>query len=1149
MPVDIKQLNGIMDTDNPNEVIAPQHHKYAKNIRFRNGVVQGIPGTRLIPNNLPAGQNQCIGSFYDSIRQRIIWFNWNSNLRHGIYQYDIDDDELLPLLVSFTDSASDILDFDLDFPIPSVVMLYTTEDDGDILHWTDRRNRPMKLNVKDALANLYGTNWLEEYLTVNRVTPPLPPQCSYEDDATVTINNLKSKLYQFRYRYWYKDNNKSTWSSWGKLFAPTNPDDLAVNTDPTKNNRIDVIVNTGADDCIKIEIAFRQSEATNFSDPYSAVVLDKTDLSIIDNGLYTFQFFNDGAYPPVDVEISNLLWSNVPQKANAMELLNGNVIDYGGTTEGYDYDEVQDIDVTISTVSNAGNPLLSFITSSFNWYFEDPLPRIYRGTQALFSGDMSLVTGVTLGVQYELDFVTYSYTSFYTHTPGNTIQDMVALFRTDINANATGFNAYTLTDNNADNTIAPNTIAVTADTINFVLGSLTMTITITSSGSSVSDINIAVFHPLSKYRWGRVYFDEYDETNGVITTDVLNIETPEVNTTSATQMNVPKITFEVNDQPPIWAKKFSWVFGNSSTFENILYTVSAATAKDTNFGYLDITNQQTNQNKYPSYGYANGDRCRVIGRYSLGSVNLVDVPIVDLVTSPNINGVNKTGQWLKVPYSAGQMSSFGTAGHDHYTIEIYTPALNTSPDLQKYFEIGEQYPILNPGTVSRAHGGQTQDQIVATQPAIYVFTRGDFYIRKRKLPLNADLTGVSDVWIIDESVSDQYPSKVKNNGRAYVIDPSAVNTFYGTRHRWSLKYQQNTNLNETNIFKALTNLDEIDRSKGDIQRIIAEDRLVYFYQNRGVGNYSVYGRYVRNNDGSTALITSEDIITPGNIDYLQGQFGLGDQYCGLVKGSGERHYFADPVRGYLIRRSGDGLEPISEQNLGQYHIRSLILPYDNTYYRPDGSKAKILGCYDFLEEQYMPVLQSGAVGDYSIDAHCFSFNEKRNGFCSFYDILNPDWVMSAEAKIYSWKNGQLYVHDAEAAGEWSRIYGIKYYPSITLVFNDKVAIKKTFEALAYQGNQHWVAPINGDIITSQPNSQTGMPQISALKEWNYEIEEGLFYAYLNRDANSMQDAREGLTIGDYLKGTSIEIKLTYYGNDFANLFLPYVKWDASSRNL
>jgi hypothetical protein len=380
-----------------------------------------------------------------------------------------------------------------------------------------------------------------------------------------------------------------------------------------------------------------------------------------------------------------------------------------------------------------------------------------------------------------------------------------------------------------------------------------------------------------------------------------------------------------------------------------------------------------------------------------------------------------------------------------------------------------------------------------------------------------------------------------------VVDESARNTFYGTRHRWSEEYQQNTNINETNIFYPL-NLDEIDRSKGDIQRIICEDRVVYFYQNRGVGNYAVYGRYVKNNDGSTALITTTDIITPGNINYLLGQWGLGDQFCSLVRAS-NIHYFADPVRGYLIRRSQDGLTPISELNFGQYYIRSLIVPYNNTWTRPDGSWAKILGCYDFFEEQYMSFFQSGTSGSLSIDAYALSWNEKNNGFLSFYDILNPDWMMSAEDKMYGWKNGQLYVFDNEEAGNWCKFFGTKYYPSITLVYNDKVQIKKTFEALAYQGNQYWVAPVNGDIVTSQPNPQTGMAQISQLKEVDFDIEEGLRYAAFWRDANSMSDAREALVNGDFLKGTSIEVKLTYYGNDFANLYLPYVKYDLSSRNL
>ena len=43
--------------------------------------------------------NQCIGSYYDELKQRVFYFNWNSNGYNGIYIYDIKLNITTPLLV------------------------------------------------------------------------------------------------------------------------------------------------------------------------------------------------------------------------------------------------------------------------------------------------------------------------------------------------------------------------------------------------------------------------------------------------------------------------------------------------------------------------------------------------------------------------------------------------------------------------------------------------------------------------------------------------------------------------------------------------------------------------------------------------------------------------------------------------------------------------------------------------------------------------------------------------------------------------------------------------------------------------------------------------------------------------------------------
>ena len=59
------------------------HHSDAQNIIFRgNGVnmkAENLPGTRLVTNSLPTGTNQTIGTFYDSVNNRIFYSSSNSS--------------------------------------------------------------------------------------------------------------------------------------------------------------------------------------------------------------------------------------------------------------------------------------------------------------------------------------------------------------------------------------------------------------------------------------------------------------------------------------------------------------------------------------------------------------------------------------------------------------------------------------------------------------------------------------------------------------------------------------------------------------------------------------------------------------------------------------------------------------------------------------------------------------------------------------------------------------------------------------------------------------------------------------------------------------------------------------------------------------
>jgi hypothetical protein len=130
----------------------------------------------------------------------------------------------------------------------------------------------------------------------------------------------------------------------------------------------------------------------------------------------------------------------------------------------------------------------------------------------------------------------------------------------------------------------------------------------------------------------------------------------------------------------------------------------------------------------------------------------------------------------------------------------------------------------------------------------------------------------------------------------------------------------------------------------------------------------------------------------------------------------------------------------------------------------------------------------------------------------------------------------------------TNFYGIQYHSYITLVFNKDVALKKKFLTVSYQGNTIWTSPTNGSITTSLVNPQTGLFQQSQLISVDYEVNEGLYYAALWRDANSGIDPVIALLEGDYLGGNWIAIKFTYTGSNTAYILMPYVNYIPSPRN-
>ena len=381
--------------------------------------------------------------------------------------------------------------------------------------------------------------------------------------------------------------------------------------------------------------------------------------------------------------------------------------------------------------------------------------------------------------------------------------------------------------------------------------------------------------------------------------------------------------------------------------------------------------------------------------------------------------------------------------------------------------------------------------------------------------MELDVMTSTNITIIEDSFSDVYKLKANSNSRPLAFDKNAAQVYYPTLVRYSMPKVAGTQVNELNRFY-YQNSDEYDRQRGDIRRLKVRGGQLKVFQDRGCGAVGVLEHMLFNTDGSSNLIQTNKIIN--QIHYYLGDYGMG--WCdSSLTSSSNADYFVDPVRGYQVRLSNDGFTPISETCKAQYAGTTLATKYASPTGGTLGGYAKILGAYDFYEEEYVAVFQ----GFYGWINTTIAFNEKENRYSTFYDYA-PEWLTSAEGTMISFRSGGLYLHDNTT--NYANFYGTQYKPSIKLIFNDFPTTKKRYNTITMLGNKTWVPDTNGDITTN-------LGQTSSLQFADFISKDDKIHAAFKRDTSSTG----GLYNGNVLKGSWAQINLKpVNGNEFVNLY-------------
>ena len=115
-----------------------------------------------------------------------------------------------------------------------------------------------------------------------------------------------------------------------------------------------------------------------------------------------------------------------------------------------------------------------------------------------------------------------------------------------------------------------------------------------------------------------------------------------------------------------------------------------------------------------------------------------------------------------------------------------------------------------------------------------------------------------------------------------------------------------------------------------------------------------------------------------------------------------------------------------------------------------------------------------------------TFSEKNNGWTG-ESPFHPGDMTSLDNRFYSFKGGQLYLHNDKANPVRCNFYGTQYYPRVKTVFNDAPDTDKIFKTLTTEGNAKWSVIVETNFVTS------------TVKTNEFVTKESREFAYLRQD--------------------------------------------------
>jgi hypothetical protein len=1101
------------------ELLNVTNGRFAVSEYGRTGRYENVAGTTRIFESVlpPYGISFPIGSAIWEERGWLVYFLYNTSNDHGIYAYDASTGTTYA--VFYDSQVSGGLGFSKSHRIDRNIRVI-----GSLCYWTDDYNEPKKINLESGIklnhagfeTNAVPYTFLPDSyeITVIRRPPTYAPSIVKSIDDDFENNYIANASWKFAWQYIYWDGEKSVLSMYST--------DSKLNSAEEEYNYISVSLSLEEQipETARIIRLVAIPDNDN-SDGIGFAIFtwdkstDPTPFTSHNSGFsqLSYDYYGDTVGEIIDSSTVVTPYHTVPLLSKTVETAKQRLF-LGNNLNGYNTPVATSM--TLTAIEGEPGSTQDVNLQWFTLFIYNPnpsFPVVYFGCYLIYI-DFATPIGwyyvpptraeSTVSAPPEgsppatIDYADLIYM-------GDDITDAVLYWRSQLDAESgyDGFYSYTNYDFGGD-------ISVTG-----LEGSLAQSF---KSGAS--------------YRAGVVFYDKAMRKCGVVTNRGLEILVPDRDyayTTVVTNIQWVLSSIAAEGEIPDWAYYYAPV---RTMNQKTRYFVQSASNKPQYFKidpatgtYSTTTSDTYVDNESVAIGvdltYLNQSRMGYTFEEGSGDICILYKDSGEIYKLPVIG---QDGKWAYL-----KVKDLGSFSGEVYLYEIFTPYFKS--DTEPYFEVGQLYPIDNPGTDLRAYS--------VTSGYFY----GDvFYVTRTFASVDYKFEGMNPN-------DDYYQLWNTDAGRINII------TLLGqvrlvNEVKWSETYIQGTTTNGLSAFYAL-NTTQTPQECGPIQKLQLTSKvnaqgtvMLAIHTNQTASLYLGEVQVVDSAGVNAYFASSQNVI--GTINVLKGDRGTVHpettiEYRGLV-------FWLDANSGAFVQYSENGLRAVSEYGLSRFFKRYCA----NYLAASSGNIDNINGfhhittCIDPFNEKVTITLPAliydnyanqlpsySSVPSYAVDVinrfdiydelgKTLTFDYRENKWRENYEYM-PEWMDYLNNKMYGFKNGNLYLFDSDTVN-WNRFFGVDYPLRICASWNIKEApsaIKDVYD-IALESN---VAPDFTVLYATYP-----WVQITDLAITDYDNPEGVFYAKFLRDRlspNASGTPDQRLYTGDVVKENCPKVMIEF----------------------